>query len=105
LTIIFAGIYSCNHLKFEIMNKINYFSCMKSSQIKIELLQWLNELQDKKILQSLFHFKQIQDSNDWWEGLTEKQKEDIELGMKEAKEGKTHSSSEVWKKYGRSPKS
>jgi hypothetical protein len=86
------------------MYKISYFSSMKSNQIKLELLQWLKELQDKNTLQSLFHFKQIQESNDWWEGLTEKQKEEIELGMKQAKEGNTYSSSEVWKKYGRSPK-
>lgn len=74
---------------------------MKTDSIKLELIQWLSSLNDKEVLQSLFFYKKIQQKTDWWDKLTEEQLEEINKGIADIKQGRTISSKEIWKKYGR----
>ena len=74
---------------------------MKTDSIKLELIQWLSSINDKEVLQSLFFYKKIQQKTDWWDELTEEQLEEINKGIADIKQGRTISSKEIWKKYGR----
>ena len=77
---------------------------MKADTLKLELIQWLSSLEDKQVLQSLFFFKNIQQKTDWWDELTEEQLTKINKGIEDIKKGRTISSKDIWKKYGRTPK-
>lgn len=74
---------------------------MKSDAIKLELIQWLTSLEDSQMLQSLFHFKNIQNKTDWWDQLSDNQIKEIKKGINDIKKGKTVPGSIVWQKYGR----
>lgn len=69
---------------------------MKTAQLKLELIEWLTSLEDKEVLQSLFRFKAIQESADWWDTLSEEQRKEIEKGIEDVKKRKTVSSKTVW---------
>ena len=51
----------------------------------MELIQWLSSLEDKKILQSLFFYKDIQQKADWWDELSEEQLKEINKGILDIK--------------------
>ncbi|MEQ8358741.1 MAG: hypothetical protein RH860_04580 [Cytophagales bacterium] len=74
---------------------------MGKQELKSELLEWLSSLEDMDTLQYL---KMIMESgvddNDWWDDLTDEQKEGIERGLKDIEEGRLTSHEEVKKKYG-----
>jgi len=74
---------------------------MKADALKLELIQWLSALDDKEILQSLFFFKNIQQKTDWWDELTKEQLAEVNKGIEDIKQGRTISSKDIWKKYGR----
>lgn len=77
---------------------------MKADALKLELLQWLANLEDKSLLKSVYSIKKMSEKKDWYDELSEEDKELIRQGEKEIKEGKTVSSEEFWKKYGREVK-
>jgi predicted transcriptional regulator len=76
---------------------------MSTDAMRVELIQWLSQLDDKGLLASLLHFKKANEAGDWYDGLTEEQKAAIAEGEADLKAGRVKSSEEVWKKYGRSP--
>ena len=78
---------------------------MTAATQKLELMQWLANLENKQTLQALFFYKDLQQKTDWWDELSEQQLAEINKGISDIKAGRTVPSSEVWKKYGRSPKS
>lgn len=53
---------------------------------KIELIQWLSTLEDKKIIEKLIKFRQ-QESKDWWNSSTSKEQQSIEKGILDAENG------------------
>lgn len=77
---------------------------MSADTMKLELIQWLSQLDDKGLLASLLHFKKANEAGDWYDTLTPEQKAAIAEGEADIKAGRVKSSAEVWKKYGRSPK-
>jgi predicted transcriptional regulator len=74
---------------------------MGKQELKSELLEWLSSLEDMDTLQYL---KMIMESgieeNDWWDDLTNSQKQGIERGLNDVKLGRLTSHEEVKKKYG-----
>jgi len=74
---------------------------MRQDAIKLELIEWLKQLQDTNTIEYL---KTIKDSfvgkNDWWDDLSDIEKQGIERGLSDIKEGKTVSHDEVKAKYG-----
>ena len=72
--------------------------------MKLELIRWLEKLEDKRILESLFFFKIISQEKDWWDELSPSQQQQVEQGLAEANEGKLISSEKLWERYGRKPK-
>jgi hypothetical protein len=74
---------------------------MGYDEIKLELIEWLTKLDDEETIQYL---KIVKDSKtrdqDWWNDLTESQKEGIKRGLKDIDEGNVRPHEEVKKKYG-----
>ncbi len=69
--------------------------------IKLELIEWLIELQDSDTIEYLRMVKDSRTSgHDWWNDLTEEQKSAIERGVEEIKEGKIVAHEDVVRKYG-----
>lgn len=77
---------------------------MSSDAMKLELIQWLSQLEDKGLLTSLFQIKKINESADWYDELTEDQRAAIAEGEADLKAGCVISSEDLWKKYGRAAK-
>jgi hypothetical protein len=67
--------------------------------VKLELLEWLANLEDSETLEYL---KLVKDSgkNDWWHDLSDDVKSGIERGLKDIDAGHMVVHEEVKKKYG-----
>jgi len=66
--------------------------------IKIELIQWLTFLEDKSILQQIVNLRNNQ-TKDWWNNISESEKNSIKKGISDSKSGKLNSHSEARKVY------
>ena len=67
---------------------------------KIELIQWLSALEDKKLIDRLFKFR-MQENQDWWNNLSSGERESIERGIADSESGKLSNHAEVKKRYGK----
>lgn len=69
--------------------------------IKLELIEWLSNLQDSETIEYL---KFVKDSdskeNDWWHDLSDEVKDGIKRGLADVDAGRVVSHEEVKKKYG-----
>ncbi len=72
---------------------------MDAQATKSEILNWVQNIKDVRLLKSLMSLKQSYSSNNWWEELTPEEKRDIELGEEDLKQGRTLSDQEFWKNY------
>jgi hypothetical protein len=70
------------------------------SSTRQELIQWISSLNDTSLLNFLNSLRMSRKKNnkDWWEQLSESDKKNIELGLKDLQEGKVISSEEFWKR-------
>ncbi len=74
---------------------------MRLDAIKLELIEWLAKLEDNETINYLKIVKDSKTSkNDWWDDLTEEQKQGIQKGLKDIEEGRVVSHEEVKRKYG-----
>ena len=67
--------------------------------LREELVQWIRSLNDSNLLNFLNSIK-LSTSNlkkDWWDELTEDQKQNIQMGVKDLIAGQTVPSLEFWK--------
>lgn len=73
---------------------------MKSEllSLKLDLINWISNLDDPNILHSI---KDLQSANqtDWWDDLTHEQKQSVEEGLSDVKNGRVHSHDEVSKLF------
>jgi len=65
---------------------------------KLELIQWLSSLSDAKTIERLISIKQ-EVQQDFWDELSEAEKQSIEQGIKDADEGRLVPHAEIRKKY------
>lgn len=65
---------------------------------KIELIQWLSTLEDHSIIEKLLKFKK-EETKDWWDSISEGEKESIEKGIADADNNKLEPHSNVRKIY------
>lgn len=72
--------------------------------MKLELIEWLAKLKDPGIVASLFNMKKANEVDDWYTELNPAQKASIERGLADADAGRTVTSEEMWKRYGRTKK-
>lgn len=54
---------------------------------KLELIQWLSTVEDSGILEKIMALRK-KESKDWWNLISEKEKDAIEQGLKDADSGK-----------------
>jgi len=73
---------------------------MKAQSLKIELLEWLNSIEDIRILSTLMQLKKAATVEDWVEMLTDDQIESLKRGISEFNNKKVISSEDFWKTYG-----
>jgi len=73
---------------------------MKAQSLKIELLEWLNTIEDIRILSTLMQLKKAATVEDWAEKLTDDQLESLKRGISELNNNKVISSKDFWKTYG-----
>jgi hypothetical protein len=66
--------------------------------IKLDLIDWINQLSDANLITFLDGLRVSRTRNDWWEELTTDQKKQILAGIKDADEGKVMDSKKFWKK-------
>lgn len=65
---------------------------------KIELIQWLSSLENKKNIEKLIQFRK-ETNNDWWEEISSKEKESIEKGIEDSKNNNLVAHSSTKKLY------
>ena len=100
-------IYPNRQESFEIRNESDYFvnlgkaETMGHEAIKLELIEWLTHLDDDD---TISYLKIVKDScetgSDWWQELSEDQKEGIERGLRDIDAGRVTPHDQVKKKYG-----
>ncbi|CAD0008604.1 MULTISPECIES: hypothetical protein [Flavobacterium] len=65
---------------------------------KLELIQWLSTLEDSTIIEKIIALRN-NESKDWWDSISESEKESIEQGLNDANSGKLSSHSSARKLY------
>ena len=65
---------------------------------KLELIQWLSTVEDLAIIEKIIAVRK-QESKDWYDSISEREKESIEKGLEDAEAGKLNSHSTARKLY------
>jgi hypothetical protein len=65
---------------------------------KIELIEWLTRLQDKKMIRKVEGLRKAAEA-DWWNTLTAEQQEDITAGVEDLEAGRKKDFKKVVSKY------
>lgn len=65
---------------------------------KLALIQWLTSLNDVSMIDKIIELKQ-EETKDWWNEISDEEKESIEKGLSDAESGKLKPHSEIRKKY------
>jgi len=68
---------------------------MDLQELKGDLLNWLEEVDDDGILQQI---QAIKDGDDWWNQISNKERESINAGLKDLENGKSYTHQEVMAK-------
>ena len=67
---------------------------------KLNLIQWITELNDISVIEKLREIKSESElSSDWWDEISRDAKESIENGLKDIQEGRIHTHQTVRKTY------
>jgi hypothetical protein len=72
---------------------------MSTLELKLQLIGWLKDLKDRKLLASLASIKDSEQSDDWYTQLSPKQKKSLERGIEDHKKGRTLTSKQFWQRY------
>lgn len=73
---------------------------MRLEAIKLELIEWLAQLDDEDTIEYLKVVKDSKTEGDWWEDLTPDQRTGIDRGLKDIDEGRVTPHEEVKKRFG-----
>ena len=65
---------------------------------KLELIQWLSTIEDSSIIEKIMDLRK-KESIDWWNSISENEKQSIELGINDAESGKLNSHSKARNLY------
>ncbi len=67
---------------------------------KLELIQWLSTVEDSTILEKIMDLRK-RENKDWWNSISENQRDSIEQGLKDAESGKLNPHSSARNLYGK----
>jgi len=65
---------------------------------KLELIQWLSTIEDSAIIEKIMDLRK-RENKDWWNSISENEKNSVERGLKDAESGKLNSHSNAKKLY------
>ncbi len=65
---------------------------------KLELIQWLSTIEDLSVLNKIIDLKK-QENKDWWNSISENEKQSIEKGLQDSEAGKLNSHSKAKQLY------
>jgi hypothetical protein len=65
---------------------------------KLELIQWLSTIEDSSIIEKIMDLRK-EESKNWWNSISESEKESIEKGLNDADAGKLNPHSNARKLY------
>ncbi len=65
---------------------------------KLELIQWLSTLEDSTLIEKIMELRKLE-SKDWWNSISENEKQSIEKGLQDAEEGKLNPHTSARKLY------
>lgn len=65
---------------------------------KLELIQWLSTLEDSTLIEKIMELRK-RESKDWWNSISENEKQSIEKGLQDAEEGKLNPHTNARKLY------
>ncbi|MFA9391208.1 MAG: hypothetical protein ACERKD_15470 [Prolixibacteraceae bacterium] len=63
---------------------------------KMQLINWLSQLNDEK---TVARIEEFQSQTDWWLTISDEERSEIEDGILQADRGEVRSNEEVFKKY------
>lgn len=63
---------------------------------KLDLIAWINKLSDENIIEFLEALKKSKSKDDWWDELSESQKQTLQNGMDDIEKGNTIPSIKFW---------
>jgi len=69
---------------------------METEALKNDLIEWIQRLQDRGILESLAMFKKGAVSQDWADDLSGEARSSIERGLEDVRMGRVMGSDEFW---------
>ncbi len=74
---------------------------MNSYAEKVEIIQWITELEDKTTLRKLIKMKELSDiqKRDWIDAISQEERMSILRGIEDSANGRVQPHSEVRKKY------
>jgi hypothetical protein len=73
---------------------------MGHDAVKLELIEWLTKLEDDNTIQFLKIIKDADSEDDWWNELSDEQRQGIQRGLKDVENGRVIPHDEVRLKYG-----
>ena len=65
---------------------------------KLELIQWLSSIEDASIIEKIMELRK-KENIDWWDSISENEKNAVESGLKDADSGKLNPHSNARKLY------
>ena len=65
---------------------------------KLELIQWLSSIEDFSIIEKIMDLRK-KETADWWNSISESEKQSIELGLKDAESRRLNSHSKARELY------
>jgi hypothetical protein len=71
---------------------------MSANADKQELIDWISGLSDPTMLEVIKSIKDSYSESDWWDEISEAEKEGIRRGAEDIKAGRIYSSVEFWNK-------
>ena len=73
-------------------------SVAEIQETKTNLIEWINQLSDSAMLFALDSIRLSNSEGDWWENLSDAQKQHINEGIEDEENGRLMSSEEFWKR-------
>lgn len=68
---------------------------------KLELIQWLSTIEDLKFLEKISDLISHEKKKDWWDEISDAEKQSIEKGIAQADAGKLNPHSKAREIYGK----
>lgn len=65
---------------------------------KLALIQWISTVDDSSVIERIKKIRE-EESGDWWDSISDKEKESIEIGLIDADNGNVVQHSEARKLY------